>query len=102
MTILEKFLYLFRKHPSLRFALFAFILILSTLISLAVTFSSKKVPTLTHISPQIALPGDTVYIYGSNFGNSIEDSFVEIAGNRLTSSSYTSWTERGLILLEGC
>ena len=93
MTILEKFLYLLRKHPSLRFALFAFILILSTLISLAVTFSSKKVPTLTHISPQISLPGDTVYIYGSNFGNSIEDSFVEIAGNRLTSSSYTSWTD---------
>ena len=66
---------------------------LSTLISLTVTFASKKVPTLTHISPQIALPGDTVYIYGTNFGNSIEDSFVEIAGNRLTSSSYTSWTD---------
>lgn len=93
MTILQKFLYLFRKHPSLRFALFVFILILSTLISLAVTFASQKAPTLTHISPQIALPGDTVYIYGTNFGNSIEDSFVEIAGNRLTSSSYTSWTD---------
>ena len=93
MTFLEKFLYLFRKHPSLRFALFAFVLLLSTFISLTVTFASKKAPTLTHISPQIALPGDTVYIYGSNFGNSIEDSFVEIAGNRLTSSSYTSWTD---------
>ena len=93
MTILEKFLYLLRKHSSLRFALFAFVLLVSTLISLTVTFASKKEPTLTHISPQIALPGDTIYVYGSNFGNSIEDSFVEIAGSRLTSSSYTSWTD---------
>ncbi len=93
MTILNKFFYLIRKHSSLRFALFAFVLIVSTLISLAVTFASKKAPTLTHISPQIAFPGDTIYIYGSNFGNNIEDSFVEIAGSRLTSSSYTSWTD---------
>ena len=65
MTVLDKFLYLLRKHSSLRFALFAFVLLVSTLISLAVTFASKKEPTLTHISPQIALPGDTIYVYGA-------------------------------------
>ena len=92
MTILQKFLYLFRKHPSLRFALFVFILILSTLISLAVTFASQKAPTLTHISPQIALPGDTVYIYGTNFGNSIEDSFVEIAPQTFDGFTRTGFT----------
>ena len=93
MTIFQNFFYLLRKHASLRFALFAFILIVSTVISLAVTFVSKKEPILTHISPQIALSGDTIHIYGANFGNSIEDSYIEIAGSRLTSSSYTSWTD---------
>ncbi len=93
MTVFEKFLYLLRKHSFLRFALFVLILVIATSISLIVAFASKKEPVLTHISPSIALAGDTIHVYGSNFGNNIEDSYVEIAGNRLTSSSYTSWTD---------
>lgn len=93
MTLLNKILYLLRKHSILRFALFALILIFATVVSLLITFTAKKDPVLTHISPSIALPGDTIHIYGTNFGNNIEDSYVEIAGNRLTSSSYTSWTD---------
>ena len=93
MTVFNKFLYLLRKHASLRFALFALFLIIASTISLVVNFSSKKVPKLTQISPSIALPGDTLHVYGANFGNSIEDSYIEIAGNRLTSSSYISWTD---------
>lgn len=92
----EKFLYLLRKHSILRFALFAFLLIVATSVSLLVTFVSKKEPILTQISPSIALPGDVIHIYGNNFGNNIEDSYVEIAGNRLTSSSYTSWTDNDI------
>lgn len=93
MTVFNKFLYLLRKHASLRFALFALFLIIASTISLVVNFSSKKVPKLTQISPSIALPGDTLHVYGANFGNSIEDSYIEISGNRLTSSSYISWTD---------
>lgn len=96
MTFLNKFLYLLRKHSILRFGLFALVLIVATSISLLVTFSAKKDPELTHISPSIALPGDTIHVYGNHFGNNIEDSYVEIAGNRLTSSSYTSWTDNDI------
>lgn len=82
----------------MRFAVLAFALILCSSISIGIKFAMKKAPHLTTITPQIASPGDTIYIYGNHFGSKINDSYVEIAGNRITTSHYISWTDNVITL----
>lgn len=50
-------------------------------------------PTLTEITPSVGEPEDIMTIVGMHFGTKGTDSFVEIGGTRLTSSSYLSWTD---------
>ncbi|MCR4789899.1 MAG: IPT/TIG domain-containing protein [Treponemataceae bacterium] len=93
MKLFSKFSYLFRKNPLIRFAVFAGLIIICMSISLGITLGIKIPPQLSIVTPQIANPGDTIYIYGRHFGNTISDSYVEIAGNRITSSHYITWTD---------
>lgn len=82
----------------MRFAVLVIALVLCTSISISIKLAMKKAPHLTTITPQIATPGDTIYIYGNHFGSKINDSYVQIAGSRITTSHYISWTDNVITL----
>ena len=56
-----------------------------------INFRSKAVPEIESIVPPVGAPGDVVIINGKNFGEVRDMSYVEIAGSKLTASSYISW-----------
>lgn len=56
-------------------------------------FRTKPVPEITSVVPPVGSPGDLVTINGENFGAVRDMSYVEIAGSKLTASSYISWTD---------
>lgn len=88
-----KFNYLFRKHPFLR-CFFVFLIICIILsVFFVVKFRSQKIPTIHSIYPPVGSPGDVVQILGENFGSVRDINYVEIAGMRLTSSSYLFWSD---------
>ncbi len=88
-----KFSYSFRKYPVLRVLSLVFIigLILSSIYLIG--FRTKPVPEISSVVPPVGSPGDLVVINGSNFGSVRDMSYVEIAGSKLTASSYISWTD---------
>ncbi|MBR1638867.1 MAG: IPT/TIG domain-containing protein [Treponema sp.] len=57
------------------------------------TLKTKVVPEIYSIVPPVGSPGDLVSINGKNFGNERDMSYVEIAGTKLTASSYISWSD---------
>lgn len=91
--------YLFRRFPVLR--------VLTAVFVIAVIFGSvslinsktKSVPVINSIVPPVGSPGDLVVINGENFGTARDMSYVEIAGSRLTASSYISWTDNCIKLV---
>ncbi len=52
---------------------------------------TKRVPIVEKLEPPVGFPGKTLTIFGDNFGDEKNDSFVEIDGNRITASGYISW-----------
>ena len=88
-----KISYSFRRSPLLRWA--TGIAILAIIIGLFFLFSvkSKAVPQIDSVVPPVGSPGDVILISGKNFGNERDMSYVEIAGSRLTASSYLSWSD---------
>ncbi len=98
MSIKNTFSLLFRKYAFVRVLSCIFIIaIILTIISVA-TVKSKKIPTITSLSPVVGSAGDTMVIRGYNFGSVRGTNYVEIGGNKITASSYINWTD-GLIKL---
>lgn len=93
------FKYLFRKHAILRFVLTVVSAAVLFLIFSLISFQTKKEPLLHSISPQIGYAGDHITLRGQYFGDSQEDSYVEIGGNKLTQSSYTYWNDSTIRIL---
>lgn len=88
-----KFSYAFRKSPLLR-AVFALILVMLAVAGIFIfTIRTTPTPEITSINPSMGNPGDLVTIKGKNFGNERDMAYVEFSGNRLTASSYVSWTD---------
>ena len=91
--MLEKISYIFRKYPLFRTLLWlgvvALIVVIVSLINTQVTLE----PVLDSINPPVASPGDVIVLRGDHFGNMRNNGFVEIGGERLTASSYLSWTD---------
>lgn len=84
---------LFRKHPMLRFLLLPVgFLLFSGLFSL-ITLALHQKPAISSINPAIGEPGEIMLIRGYNFGDEIGDSWIEIAGDRLTASTCLSWSD---------
>lgn len=50
-------------------------------------------PEIYTVIPPVGAPGDTIVIKGKGFGNVRDMNYVEIAGSKLTASSYISWTD---------
>lgn len=93
MSALKKFNYLFRKFPLVRASVF---LLVIGLVVFFIYFFNKKTaiePYIESIDPPVGAPGDVVVINGKNFGAVKDMSYVEIAGSRLTESSYINWSD---------
>lgn len=93
MNSSNRFLYFFRRYPIIRFLLgvVAIGIILGGIY--LISFRTKPIPEIQSIVPPVGSPGDVVLIYGKNFGNVRDMSYVEIAGAKLTASSYISWSD---------
>ena len=88
-----KFSYSLRKYPALRVLSVIFIISIILGSIYLIGFRTKPVPEITSVVPPVGSPGDLVIINGSNFGSVRDMSYVEIAGSKLTASSYISWTD---------
>ena len=88
-----KFSYSLRRYPLLR-VLLGIVIILIVLGSIfLISYRTKPVPVINSIVPAVGSPGDLVTINGEHFGAVRDMSYVEIAGSKLTASSYISWTD---------
>ncbi len=83
---------LFKRFPLVRILTWvvgiAFIFLITALIGKNV----HKKPVISFISPAVGSPGDILVIEGENFGDLRDSAYVEIAGSRITSSGYLSWS----------
>ncbi len=87
-----KFSYSLRKYPVVRVLSVVFIISIILGAIYLVGFRTKLVPEITSVVPPVGSPGDLVVINGENFGSVRDMSYVEIAGSKLTASSYISWS----------
>ena len=87
-----KFSYSLRKYPVVRVLSVVFIISLILGAIYLIGFRTKLVPEITSVVPPVGSPGDLVVINGENFGSVRDMSYVEIAGSKLTASSYIFWS----------
>ena len=88
-----KFSYAFRRYPIFRVFVGVFIVFVVLGSAFLINYRTKPVPVIHSIVPPVGAPGDLVVINGENFGDVRDMSYVEIAGAKLTSSSYISWND---------
>ncbi len=88
-----KFSYSLRKYPVVRVLSVVFIISIILGSIYLIGFRNKPVPEITSVVPPVGSPGDLVIINGANFGQVRDMGYVEIAGSKLTASSYISWTD---------
>ena len=88
-----KISYSLRKYPALRVLSVVFIISIILGSIYFIGFKNKPVPEIVSVVPPVGSPGDLVVINGINFGDVRDMSYVEIAGSKLTASSYISWTD---------
>jgi len=88
-----KFSYSLRKYPVLRVLSLVFIIVLILGSIYLIGFRTKPVPEIVSVVPPVGSPGDLVVINGVNFGDVRDMGYVEIAGSKLTASSYISWAD---------
>lgn len=94
MSFIRHFIYRFCKHPLFRTAVIAGSTALIVSLFFYLSATRERPPVLKAIHPAVGEPGEVITITGKNFGNSKEtDSFVEIAGGKLSSSSYITWND---------
>lgn len=83
---------LLKKYPTARVISGLLIIALALGLTLVIGHNSKKIPVIDYIDPSVGLPGEILTIYGTDFGDTRESSYVELAGSRLTASGYISWS----------
>lgn len=89
---------LFRKSPVLRFlALPVLFFIFFTVLAGLANLVHRK-PVLSTITPSTGTPGEVLVLHGRHFGADRADNWVEIAGNRLSTSSFISWTDTTIMV----
>ena len=89
-----KFSYSFRRYPLLRWFIGIFVILIVLVSVFVFNYRTKPVPVIHSIVPPVGAPGELVVINGENFGHVRDMSYVEIAGAKLTASSYISWTDK--------
>ncbi|WP_022931765.1 transglutaminase domain-containing protein [Treponema bryantii] len=88
-----KFSYSLRRYPVVRVLSVIFIIGIILGSIYLIGFRTKPVPVIDSVVPPVGSPGDLVVINGVNFGNVRDMGYVEIAGSKLTASSYISWAD---------
>lgn len=85
--------YFFRRYSFFRWI--CAILVISTILFFFFFINHRKkvVPEIYSVVPPVGSPGDTIVINGKGFGDVRDMNYVEIAGSKLTASSYISWTD---------
>ncbi|MGL4982968.1 MAG: transglutaminase domain-containing protein [Treponemataceae bacterium] len=99
MKLSQKFWYLFRQYFFVRLSLTCIFFGLIFFLIIFFSSHSTKIPVISSISPQSALPGEALIITGRFFSDKKNDSYIEIGGLRLTEQSYLSWTENQIIVV---
>ncbi len=85
---------LLRRSPLFRVVALLLFVALVFLVVHQFTKSSTGIPVISSVNPMVAMPGDQMTIRGENFGSTRGASYVEIAGSKLTASSYTVWSNK--------
>ena len=88
-----KLSYSLRRYPIVRVLSVVFIIGIILGSIYLIGFRTKPVPEIVSVVPPVGSPGDLIVINGNNFGSSRDMGYVEIAGSKLTASSYISWTD---------
>ena len=94
-----KFSYSFRRYPLLRWIIGIFVILVVLGSIFVFNYRTKPIPVIHSIVPPVGAPGDLVVINGENFGDVRDMSYVEIAGAKLTASSYISWSDTQIKLV---
>ncbi len=89
----NKFILALKRSPLLRILIFFILILFTSLFVNLVQKKTKHLPVIKNITPVIGVPGDTMTIKGSNFGSTRNFSSVEIAGSKITSNGYISWSD---------
>ncbi len=87
----SRFKYFFRKYPLFRAVCWIIFGVSVISASTFVSINIKRTPEIISVNPPTGSPGDIIALKGKKFGSARDSSFVEIGGERLTSSSYLSW-----------
>ncbi len=89
---MNRFTYTLRKYPAAR--IFTLVLFIASGVFLLTTLTRSVLhkPVLKEINSPVGLAGDVLVLKGDFFGKSRDSSYVELCGNRLTESSYISWS----------
>ncbi|NLC93088.1 MAG: hypothetical protein GX677_06475 [Treponema sp.] len=91
--------YTFRKYPAIRALIVGFLIICGILVFVIVNNKNRIIPEIDSLTPVVGAPGDVVVIKGKNFGNVRDMNYVEIAGSKLTASSYISWSDTSITIV---
>lgn len=91
--------YTFRRYPLVRWIIGVFVIVCILSFIYLINFKIKPIPEIDSIVPPVGAPGDVVLINGKNFGDVRDMSYVEIAGAKLTASSYISWADNCIKLV---
>ena len=85
--------YSIRRYPLFRAGIVILIIALVLGAIFLINKKNKPIPVIESVNPPVGSPGDVVLISGKNFGDVRDMSYVEIAGSKLTASSYISWSD---------
>ncbi len=85
--------YSIRRYPLFRAGIVILIIVLVLGAIFLINKKNKPIPVIESVTPPVGSPGDVVLITGKNFGDVRDMSYVEIAGAKLTASSYISWSD---------
>jgi hypothetical protein len=89
---------LFQRSPLLRFLVLPVLFGIFILFVSAFTVIIHNRPVLQSLSPSVANPGELLVIQGRHFGKKQGDSWIEIAGNRISGNAFLKWTNTTIML----
>ena len=100
MGFFKSYIRLLRTKASARFGSFFSIVILAIAASwfFGLEDLKSRKAVITSIDPAIGSSEELMTITGENFGDTQEESYVSIAGFRVTSSHYVSWSDQEIKL----
>lgn len=100
MSFFKSYGRLLRTKASVRFGSFFSLVLIAIVVSSIFGMESLKAKraVISSVSPAIGSSDDVMTIRGTGFGDEQDESYVSIAGFRVTSSHYISWNDNEIKL----